>query len=225
MDAISRCEGGQSPEPTGILNIELVRSWEQRYSVADGCLCGPESEVIREVESDKLNYEQIEKRVQNLVAETGPIQSFCSKCRHLLDHWPDLETKDWACAVGRPCHTVEIEAAARAGCTFCAFLLSRLKVTKQLDSFRRIEARLETVNNGGTASLSIQNWGRPRDTQLLWLNFPGKVATHCNDAGATETKFQSHILFPPCKLKSRGSRKEPPANVLKLNYGRSMAMR
>lgn len=207
MDTIARYESGQPPGSAGILNIASVKSWEQRYSASNGGDCGPQSEVIREVQSDKLNYEQIEKRVQQLVSGTELIQGFCNKCQHLLEHWPDLEAKDWACAVGRPCRTNEIEAAARVGCTFCTFLLSRLIATEQLDTFRRIEARLEIVNNSGTASLSVQNWGRPMDTQLLWLNFPGKVASHCNDPGAQATKFQSHFLSPACKLKIRGSPK------------------
>ncbi|KAK7398743.1 hypothetical protein QQX98_011887 [Neonectria punicea] len=201
MDNGARHANARPSDLASTLNLDLVESWERKYSAAESNDLGPESELIRAVESDKLDYEKIENRVQQLVSATEVAQGFCGKCRHLLEHWPDLGTKDWAHAVARPFRTEEIEAATRAGCKFCAFLLSRLNITELLDTFRKIEARLETVGNGGTASLSIQNWAFiPAASQLLWLNFPGRVADRCNANGARAVKFESHVLSPTSKL-------------------------
>jgi hypothetical protein len=132
--------------------------------------------------------------VQQLMLTADVAQGFCGKCRHLLEHWPDLSTGKWAHAVGRSLDTKEIEAATRKGCKFCAFLRYRLRVTGRLDIFRKLEARLRTLGDSGTASLSIQTWGSG-DTLLLWVNFPGKMASHCNDPGVN-IQFQSHVISP-----------------------------
>lgn len=127
------------------------------------------------------------------------VRGYCNHCQHLFGHWPDLGIKSWAHAVGRPCRTVELEAATRIGCKFCSFLFSRLKATGLLDTLRRIEKRLSLSNDTATALISISNWGSGEEAQLLRLNFPGQVAKGCNSPCAMLIKFESHVVSPSGK--------------------------
>jgi hypothetical protein len=183
------------------LGIDQLKSWSQDYAASDGNHLGVDHALVHAVESDELESGMVEAQVRQFIPNANVQGGFCQQCRHLLDHWPDLGSVDWDVSIGRPCHTIEIEAATRAGCRFCAFLLSRLKFGGLLDTFRKIEYRLQLLNDKGTASLSIQNWGLGQlRSQLLWVNFPGKVATHCNSIGAGASKFESHILSPTGQL-------------------------
>ncbi|KAK4147373.1 heterokaryon incompatibility protein-domain-containing protein [Dichotomopilus funicola] len=139
------------------------------------------------------------RAVQQLMLTTDVAQGFCGNCRHLLEHWPDLSTKGWARTVGRALDTKEIEAATRNGCKFCEFMLCRLRETEHLDIFRKLESRLRTLGYSSTASLSIQSvW--LNDSLTLWMNFPGKIASHCNDYGA-RIKIESRVISPIRKAK------------------------
>lgn len=175
------------------------KSWHQEYAAINGNLIHPNSPVIRAVESDVLDYEWIECQVQNLLSKADVVDGFCSKCRHLLDHWPKLAGPDAGeCAAGKRFHSYEVEAAARRGCRFCLFLLTRLEHESLLDTFRKIEARLRKIGGDGTASLSIQEfWGNSHTVQFLWPNFPGKTANHVNEVAARALAFESYVLLPP----------------------------
>lgn len=199
---------GQEPlkaeSPTEFGTLE---SWHANYIAIDGDNMNFDCPAIQALQSDILDYAEIERQAHLLVSttHTDTIGGFCGKCRHLLDHWPALK---WEAdydpdgqAVGRPIVTSEVQAAAMTGCKFCSFLLTRLSLDGTLDIVRKIEARLRRLNDNGTASLSIQNfWGMPYHLQFLWLNFPGKVATHVNSRGAVCCKFESRFLFPNGKL-------------------------
>ena len=174
--------------------------WYQEYIAADGNYITEDSDTIKAAQLDELDDNEVERKVQELLPATHVAEGFCAKCRHLFEHWPDLDTEDWACEVVRYLDTNEIEAATRMGCQFCAFLLCRLKKVGLLATFRKLEARLHRLDIGGSASLSIQNWGRGKiRSQLLWLNFPGKVADSCNYPGASASKFESHVMSPTSK--------------------------
>ncbi|KAI1103521.1 hypothetical protein F4804DRAFT_309726 [Jackrogersella minutella] len=137
------------------------------------------------------------------MSTTAVVQGYCVKCRHLLSHWPDLPSVAEAYAVGRSCYTDELEAATRSWCKFCSFLLSRLKVEGLLDTFRKIENRLRSLNTGEAASLTIQNWSVVgAHSQLRWLNLPGKVSDNCNSPGSTMLQFESRALSPTGKVKN-----------------------
>ncbi|KAK8104633.1 uncharacterized protein PG998_011666 [Apiospora kogelbergensis] len=71
-------------------------------------------------------------------------------------------------------HTLEIEAAARSRCKFCAFLLQMLKDDRMLQTFRQIESRLDQLGEQSTISLSIHHRG---GEDLLWYNMPNKLAS------------------------------------------------
>lgn len=178
---------------------DALKSWHQKYAAIDGNLIQPHSAVVRAVESDMLDYEWIECQVQHLLPKADVVDGFCSKCRHLLDHWPKLAgPSSGECTVAKRFHSYEVEAAARQGCRFCLFVLSRLEHDSLLDTFRRIEARLRKIGDDGTASLSIQeHWGHAHTEQFLWPNFPGKTANHVNDVAARAPAFGSHVLLPP----------------------------
>lgn len=178
-------------------DLASLKAWHQSYVAADDVRTSLESEVIQAVTVDRLNHVRIEENVQRLTSAADVADGFCAKCRHLFNHWPELtDRKSWDYAVGRAFHTHEIEAATRAGCKLCTFLLTRLRADKLLDVFRKIEARLHILGDGGTTSLSIENWGSlDNKSQLLWLNWPGKTTDHCNNDGAL-VGFESHFLKP-----------------------------
>lgn len=172
----------QSPEDlelgrgqSGISSDDL-KAWHGEYTAQDGDSPSFTSDAIRAVESDVLDFGQIEGQVRQLMPTAGVVDGFCAKCKHLLDHWPTLTS---SCHRDRPVlrciRTCEVEAAARLRCGFCAFLLSRLKRKSLLDTFRKIEARLCDIGDAGGALLSIQSYsGLAYIDQLLWLDFPGK---------------------------------------------------
>ncbi|KAI0124368.1 heterokaryon incompatibility protein-domain-containing protein, partial [Xylariales sp. AK1849] len=160
-----------SQEPS---NFALYEKWYEEYTGAVGDSTTLESNVIRAVDADELDHDQIERHVQRLLSTTHVSHGFCAKCQYLLNHWPDIGKKDWDHATGRTFNTFEIEAATRLGCIFCAYLLSQLRESGLLDTFRRISTRLRVLDSNLAASLSIQSWGRNANPQLLWFNWPGK---------------------------------------------------
>lgn len=66
-----------------------------------------------------------------------------------------------------------------------------------LDACRVVRARLQKLEVPQRTSLAVQNWGtQPVNNQLLWVNLPGKRATHCNDPMAHLTNFPSDVVSP-----------------------------
>lgn len=191
---------GQLPVISTVgLDVDYLEQWYKEYMAQDGNSVDPESSVILSVDSDKIDAGYIERQIQQAMSVTYVSQGFCNNCQYLFSHWPDLGIKSWSHAVGRPCRTEELEAATRKGCKSCSYMLLRLRAAGLLDTFRRIEKRLSLFNDTATASISITNWGGNGLTQLLWLNFPGKVAKNCNSACARPTIFESHVVSPSGK--------------------------
>jgi hypothetical protein len=159
----------------------------------------PESLIILAVDSDYIDASYIESQIQHAMSTTHVSRGYCSNCQYLFSHWPDLGTMTWSHAVGRPCRTSELEAAARNGCKSCTFMLLRLKAAGLLNTFHKIERRLSLLNDTATASISISNW-QTDNPQLVWLNFPGKVAKDCNSPScARRTNFVTHVVSPSGK--------------------------
>lgn len=164
-----------------------AEAWAEKYLAADGSSLDANSDLIRDVESDKINHRRLETEVQRLLSIMDVEEGFCAKCRHLLCHWPDLSTTEWA--FSRDFGSVsKIEAAARAGCKFCAFFFSRLGCTKKLDTFRKIEQRLAVLCHNVSTVLLVQPHGPwplrptdsdrifPTDSHRIFLNLPGRKA-------------------------------------------------
>jgi len=195
------------------LSVEELRQWYEEYTAAITHTLVPESTIVREVHDDELNEVTIEACILELQQGVCVRDGFCKDCQDLFDDWPDLgdpETTgthhstdrycigtgaDWKHTVARDCHTLVLEASSRLGCKMCAFLLQAMKDCELLYTFRRIEARLKYLGAKDTASLSIQNWGE-NSSQLLWVNFPGKINDHCNEGIASYIKFYSNALDP-----------------------------
>jgi hypothetical protein len=174
---------------------------------ADADSLSKESSLIQVVSSDELDADFVEQRIQESTPKDLVTKGFCAKCQHLFDNWPtlgDSSTKEhdsgpdpdkdgWENAAARSGSTFELEGSARSGCRFCTFLLQSLKDSNVLDIFRKVEVRLYHLGEDAMASLSIQNWGS-NPSQLLWMNFPGKVCTHCNSGIALEGNVDSAFL-------------------------------
>ncbi|KAK7212327.1 hypothetical protein V2G26_019505 [Clonostachys chloroleuca] len=171
----------ESPEPVSPM------SWANKYPWADFF------EAAISFESDEVDTDAIETRVQQLMQSCDVSKGYCSRCGYLLSHWPALASgSEWEYSVGQTYTTEGIEASSRCGCKMCAFLWSRLLISDHLHRFRRIEARLAALGRPGRCSLSIQNWGKSTSAQFIWLNLPGGEATHCN--------FPSANLVQACSL-------------------------
>lgn len=198
MEQTVQSAGQQPVISTGGVDIDRLQQWHKEYTAVDGDDLNPKSSIILAVDSDHIDVSYIEGQIQQAMSTTNVSRGYCNNCQHLFSHWPDLGTESWTHAIGRSCNTNEFEAATRNGCKSCAFLLLQLKAAGLLDTFRRIEKRLSLLNDTATASISISNWGSG-GSQLLWLNFPGKVAQHCNSACARPTIFESNIMSPSGK--------------------------
>lgn len=199
-DDVSKVTHEQLLPSTKGFDIEDIRKWYEEYSTMDGNDLSQDAAILQELETDKLDSESIEKRIRESAREIHTTtEGFCPPCQKLFANWPELvqagEEPNWQHTVGRTCHTIELEAATRGGCRFCAFLMQRLRDTELLVTFRKIEARIDHLNETGTSSLSIKVWGQreKRGMLLLWLNLPGRVCDRCV---ALRTNFVSSVMPP-----------------------------
>jgi hypothetical protein len=196
------------------LSSQQLHKWHEEYKAVPANKLDSQHVVIQEVQADELDQEAVERCIAELAADIFVENRFCSDCQHLFAHWPDLgdpEAKDptteknwpgsgadWKHTVARECHTLLLEAAARKGCKFCAFLVQMIRDAELLETIRKIEIRLQRLEKEGMASLSVQNWGQ-NTAQLLWVNYRGKVCNHCNCGIAQEVKFESQAMKPSSK--------------------------
>lgn len=174
---------GESPvsldERDPFVVTDEAEAWAEKYLAADGNSLGPDSDLIRDVEYDGVNHERVEVEVRRLLSTIEVEEGFCARCRHLLCHWPDLSTTQGSFSRGFG-SVSEIEAAAGAGCTFCAFIFSKLGYFKELHTFRKIEQRLAVIRHDVSMVLSISGFGPrpgpvgPAGTHLISLTLPGK---------------------------------------------------
>lgn len=185
---------------------DALESWHRQYNATDSISSA--DAVVQAVRSDELDSDQIETEVQRLVPAADVAQGICGKCRHLLDHWPTVSTWE-ARADARAVHTHEVEAAARAGCRFCAFLMSRLELECLLEIFRKIEVRLRRRGDGRTASLAIAGHPGSTNMQWLWLNLPGKTATDKLTLGEGKA-----CVFASWPMSPRGEQQRLPTSSL-----------
>jgi hypothetical protein len=191
------------------LSSQQLHEWHEEYKAVSANQLNSEHLVIQAVQADEFDENAIEQCITELAADISVDDRFCGDCQHLLDHWPDLgdpDVKDpstqlnwpgsganWKHTVARECHTLLLEAAARRGCKFCAFLVQMIRDAGLLETFRRLETRMQWLGEEAMASLSLQNWGI-NTAQILWVNYPGKVCNHCNGGVAQEVKFESRAM-------------------------------
>jgi hypothetical protein len=197
------------------LSSQQLHKWHEEYKAVPANQLVSHHVVIQEIQSDELDKDAVEQCIAALAANISVENRFCTDCQHLFAHWPDLgdpsakdpSTKknwpgsgaDWKHTVARECHTLLLEAAARKGCRFCAFLVQMIRDSGLLETIRKIEVRLlQGLDEKAMASLSVQNWGQ-NTAQLLWVNFPGKVCDHCNYGIAQEINFESQAMEPSSK--------------------------
>lgn len=177
-----------------------LKSWYDVYNAEDDNLTSPNSEAVQAVTSDQLDHTQVELRIGTLRSSNAIVGNFCTRCHHLLQHWPAPPRLGHAMVESR-FSTVELEAAARNGCRFCAFVFTRLVAYQTLTTVRKVEARMEKLRVDAPISLAIQNWtGHFFTSQLLWVNFLGKSASQFNSHGAQHSTFESRVLPPSCRF-------------------------
>lgn len=182
-------EAGTLTDPS--LTAEPLQAWYQEYMDANHVSF--ECDLIQAVRADELDRDHIQRRVQELATAVQVHDGLCANCRHDFLHWADLPSPPpWepAGTIGRAVNTLELEAAAMAGCRYCALWLYTLQKHREgLNLFRKLEARLQRCQSHVAASFGIQSWATHPITgfltkQMMWLNFPGKVATHSFGPGA-----------------------------------------
>lgn len=184
--------------------VDPLTLWYRQYLGTSAMAIWKHNPVIQALQSDELDHNQIELEVQRLSWNADVLRGFCGKCRRLLDHWPNAseealgDQKARTFALGSAVHTREIEAAARAGCKFCMFLFSRLRQNSELDLFRKVERRLNLLGKVETTTLSIEVRS-DRDYQILWLNYPQKMAPESNYVSANVCLTHSERVSPTCE--------------------------
>lgn len=188
-------------------DVDPLTSWHKQYLETDAETISVHNPVIQAIQSDELDYDQIEVEVGRLVANADVLRGFCGKCRRMLDHWPGMGVKaleqgifEGVFTLGTAVHTREIEASARAGCKFCTFLFSRLRTSSKLDTFRKIERRLNLLGSDETTTLSVfVDWDNDDPAkQPLWLNYPQKMAMNCFTS-AEVYSIVSERVSPTCE--------------------------
>jgi hypothetical protein len=181
-----------------------IRRWYDEYIAADIWKLTAEAPLIKAVQDDELDFSLLEERIEGSRSEVPVTERSCIDCQALFDDWPDLSDDttahpdgtpcfpgtgaDWKHATARSCNVIQLEAAARNGCLLCALLVQKLKDTEELDVLRRVAARIESLGESTETKISLQNWGK-NPSQLLWLNWPGKVSAHCNGGSALSQKL------------------------------------
>lgn len=173
--------------------MQSLREWYNDYLEYDADTLSEDDPRVRAVYADDLDLEAIEGRIQGAMLSIHVENEFCNQCQHLVDNWPldgytDAESKaheeaynaggdfiKWKYKVARSSHTVEIEASARRGCTFCTYLLQVLKDRGLLLTFRKIESRLYQLGEPSTVSLSVGTmWSG--GSFNLWLDLPNRIS-------------------------------------------------
>ncbi|KAK6821882.1 hypothetical protein PG987_014707 [Apiospora arundinis] len=165
-------------------DTEALRIWYTSYLACDA---DSSYDLVRDVVSDPLDHVEIEQQICRLASSIRVAHGYCSTCQDMFDHWPlrsytlteqesyhsqgAFPPSRYACA--RTFHSVEIEASARSGCKFCALLFQMLKDWDQLDTFRRIEARLDRLGERATSCLSVETCSA--DKQSFWFDFPNRT--------------------------------------------------
>lgn len=151
---------------------ELLHLWYQEYVVGHmGSRISPRWRETKTIaESNKFDCALIESRVQQLAPIMIICKGLCERCQDIFDHWPENHdaslSTSYVPAI-KLSSTESWEAAARAGCRFCAFILSTLKVESRLDLFRKIEPRLYELDQANSVFLSIDTRVRDEDPGML----------------------------------------------------------
>lgn len=205
-------------------HLEQIRSWYHEYTEAEAASLSAEAPLIQAVENDEIDPKLLEDRIEALRPDIAVVKNHCPKCHTLYDNWPDLSDSttnhpdgticvpgsgaDWKHAVIGSRNTLSLDASARNGCRLCTLLLQNISNAGLLDNYRRIETRLELLGETLQASLSLQNWST-NQSQLIWLNWPGKVCTSTNDAIGAEQRIVVNALPATgnslCLFMSRGA--------------------
>jgi hypothetical protein len=162
-------------------NLSQLQSWHKDYKAADDYLT-LKTGVVQDVQLDTIDEQTVETCIAQLTDGIHVAKRFCADCQHLFDDWPDLgdphvkdlstqrhwpgSGADWKHTIARQCHTLVLEAAARKGCRFCAFLVEILRDAGGLDIFRKLERRLSILGDEAMASLSLQDWGKNASQSL-----------------------------------------------------------
>lgn len=190
--------------------MEQLRAWHQEYMDADNN-SRELSHLIHAVRADKLDHHYIERRVQELAAFVHISEGLCAKCQYDFQNWSDptpvSSDREAAGTVGRAVNTLELEAAAIAGCQYCAMWLCRINRNPEgLATFRKLEARLQLLESNDTASFDIRSWSWDSDeigipsSQELSLSLPGKTGP---------TSMPGVIVVRLCSIVGFASGNEP----------------
>jgi hypothetical protein len=121
-------------------NLAELRRWYEEYLAAN-LDYGPPPAVIKDLDQDTINIEQIEQQILHHASRLPDFESFCMDCKEALNDWP----KPGAEGCIRASNTIALEAATHKGCRFCCFVLHILIDGGMLQTFRRIEARLKAL--------------------------------------------------------------------------------
>lgn len=140
--------------------------------------------ALRATEDDILDIELAQERISNLVSTLEQFELFCSECQKAFEQLFDAEN---VCV--RRFHSITLEAAARRGCRFCSFLLQIMEDEKTLETYRRIEIRLELLSQDARSSVSVESDG------YAVMSLPGKLRGYVGDGTGYESYGGGFQIF------------------------------
>jgi hypothetical protein len=121
-------------------NLAELRRWYEEYVALD-LLFDKSHDVLKVLNHDRIDSEEIEQKILQHASSLPGLERFCMDCKEALNDWHELDAEGYI----RTSNTIALEAAARKGCQFCCFVLHILVDEGMLRTFRRIEARLNSL--------------------------------------------------------------------------------
>jgi hypothetical protein len=121
-------------------NLAELRRWYEECVALD-LLFDKSHDVLKVLKHDRIASEEIEQKILQHASSLPGLERFCMDCKEALNDWHELDAEGYI----RTSNTIALEAAARKGCQFCCFVLYILVDEGMLRTFRRIEARLNSL--------------------------------------------------------------------------------
>lgn len=182
--------------------LDELQSWFEAYKAVNlnNSRFYPVPAALVAVFSDVIDEAELEEQINQAVTEVVIQDGLCTDCRRTFENWPVAVAGSFEHITLRSCHTVQVEAATRRGCKFCAFLLTVLADFGNgwmLEFVRKLEKRLAKLQNPSIASISLLS-GWAGGHQALWWNPPGNIAEDMN-TWLRNVGFSSDIVPPSGK--------------------------
>lgn len=97
----------------GGVDMTRLQDWSRQYVAIDGNELVGKSLTVRSVDSDYIDMNEMERRIERRMATTTVSRGFCTSCQQLFDEWPDFGTKKSKLALGRAFYTNGLDGCSK----------------------------------------------------------------------------------------------------------------